>query len=153
VAKDSFALNRWPVARTDFITGDFFDVVGRIKREGQLFDCVFVDPPFFSVTTQGRVDLEKDMLRIINKVRPLVAHEGTLVAINNGVFVSGAEFEKTLTEACGDSYLSIEERLDAPQDFAGDPATRATALPADPAPYNHSTKMAVLRVRRRDERR
>jgi len=153
VAKDSFALNRWPVTRTDFITGDFFDVVGRLKREGQLFDCVFVDPPFFSVTTQGRVDLEKDMLRIINKVRPLVAHEGTLVAINNGVFVSGAEFEKTLTEACGDGYLSVEERLDAPQDFAGDPAARATALPADPAPYNHSTKMAVLRVRRRDERR
>lgn len=153
VAKDSWALNRWPVSRGDFLTGDFFDVVGRLKKENQLFDCVFVDPPFFSVTPQGRVDLERDMLRLINKVRPLVAHEGWLVAINNGVFVSGADFEKTLAEACHDGYLAIEERIDAPPDFAGYEATRQGALPADPAPYNHSTKMAVLRVRRKDERR
>ncbi len=153
VAKDSWALNRWPISRTEFLTGDFFDVVGRLKKENQLFDCVFVDPPFFSVTPQGRVDLERDMLRLINKVRPLVAHEGWLVALNNGVFVSGADFEKTLGEACNDGYLSVEERIDAPLDFAGYESTREGALPADPAPYTHSTKMAVLKVRRKDERR
>lgn len=153
VAKDSWTLNGWPLAKRDFVTGDFFDVVGQLKRDGELFDCVFVDPPFFSVTAKGRVDLEHDMLRLLNKVRPLVAHEGQVVAINNGVFVSGAEFEATLTEVCRDGYATVEERLDAPKDFIGHLEGVAPALPADPAPYRHSTKMAVLRLRRKDERR
>lgn len=153
VAKDTWALNGWPVSKVDFITGDFFDVVGQLKREKQLFDCVFIDPPFFSVTTQGRVDLEADMLRVVNKVRPLVADGGVLVAINNGVFVSGAAFDQTLAAICADGYATVEERLLAPDDFAGHPATRSGAtLPAVPAPWNHSTKVAMVRLRRKDGR-
>jgi 23S rRNA (cytosine1962-C5)-methyltransferase len=152
VAKDSYALNRLPVVRRDFIAGDFFDVVGRLKREAPLFECVFVDPPFFSVTEKGRVDLVHDMERVLNKVRPLVAHGGALVVINNGVFVSGAEFERTLAGICASGYAAVERRIDVPDDFAGYPDTRVKALDVDPAPYNHSTKMAVLRVTRKDGR-
>lgn len=152
VAKDSYALNGWPVAKPDFIAGDVFDVVGRLKREGRLFDCVFVDPPFFSVTPQGRVDLEADMLRVLNKVRPLVAHGGFLVALNNGVFVPGADYLKTLEAVCEGGYAQLETLIPAPLDFVGSAATRAGALPVDPAPFNHSTKMAVLKVTRKDGR-
>jgi 23S rRNA (cytosine1962-C5)-methyltransferase len=153
VAKDSYALNGWPVARPDFIAGDIFDVVGRLKREERLFDCVFVDPPFFSVTPQGRVDLETDMLRLLNKVRPLVGHEGWLVAINNGVFVSGADCMKTLQAICADGYATVDTLIPAPLDFVGTERTRQGALPVDPSPFNHSTKMAVLKVTRKDGRR
>ena len=153
VAKDSFALNGWPVARPDFITGDFFDVVGRLKRERALFDCVFVDPPFFSVTAQGRVDLEEDPLQVLNKVRPLVADGGRLVALNNGVFVSGAAFEATLAEVCAGGYAEVEERLEVPESYTGTAATREGAPAVDPAPYRHATKMAVLRLKRKDGRR
>jgi len=59
VAKDSYAMNGWPVVKTDFKAGDFFDVVGQLKRDDRLFDCVFVDPPFLSVTPKGRVNLEE----------------------------------------------------------------------------------------------
>jgi 23S rRNA (cytosine1962-C5)-methyltransferase len=152
VAKDTWSMNGWAIKKMDFITGDFFDVVGKLKRTNELFDCVFVDPPFFSVTMQGRVDLEADMLRILNKARPLVADGGVLVAINNGVFVSGADFDKTLEQVCADGFLSVETRLAVPDDFAGHPTTRAGKLPADPAPWNHSTKMAILRVKRKDGR-
>lgn len=152
VAKDSYALNGWAVARPDFVTGDFFDVIGRLKRENRLFDCVFLDPPFFSVTAQGRVDLEADMLRVLNKVRPLVAHDGWLVAINNGVFVSGADYLKTLKAVCADGYARLETTVGAPLDFTGTGRTRQGALPVDPAPFNHSTKVAVLRVTRKDGR-
>ena len=151
VAKDSYALNRFPVVRKDFWPGDFFDVIGRLKKE-PLFDCIFVDPPFFSVTEKGRVDLERDMERLLNKVRPLIAHGGTLVAINNGVFVSGADFMKALDAVCTGGYLSLVERIDAPADFVGSPDTKQGALPVDPAPFNHSTKMAVLAVTRKDGR-
>jgi 23S rRNA (cytosine1962-C5)-methyltransferase len=152
VAKDTWSMNGWPIKKMDFITGDFFDVVGKLKRGPELFDCVFVDPPFFSVTMQGRVDLEADMLRILNKARPLVADGGVLVAINNGVFVSGAAFDKTLAEVCADGFLTVEQRIDVPDDFAGHPGTRQGTLPTDPAPWNHSTKMAILRVKRKDSR-
>ncbi len=151
VAKDSYALNRFPVARKDFWPGDFFDVIGRLKKE-PLFDCVFVDPPFFSVTEKGRVDLEQDMERLLNKVRPLIAHGGSLVAINNGVFVSGADFLKSLEAVCTGGYLTIGERIDVPEDFVGYPDTKQGALPVDPAPFNHSTKMAVIKVTRKDGR-
>lgn len=153
VAKDTWALNGWPVKRPDFITGDFFDVVGQLKRDKALFDCVFIDPPFFSVTTQGRVDLEADMLRVVNKVRPLVGDGGWLVVINNGVFVSGQAFDETLTAVCAGGYAELVERVMSPLDFAGHPSTRAgTALPADPAPWNHSTKVAILKLNRKDAR-
>ncbi len=152
VAKDSYALNRFAVAKQDFLAGDFFDVMGRLKREAPLFDCAFVDPPFFSVTEKGRVDLVNDMERVLNKVRPLLAHGGWLVAINNGVFVPGADFEKTLAALCASGYATLEQRVDVPEDFTGYADTRAPALGVDPAPYNHSTKVAVLRLSRKDGR-
>lgn len=152
VAKDSYALNRFPLERKDFMAGDFFDVIGRLKREAPLFDCVFVDPPFFSVTEKGRVDLVQDMERLLNKVRPLIAHGGHLVAINNGVFVSGAAFTKQLETVCADGYMSLAERIEVPPDFTGYPDTRAQGLEIDPAPFNHSTKIAILSVKRKDGR-
>jgi len=150
VAKTSYTLNGFPIDKADFRAGDFFTQAGRLKRAGERFDCVFVDPPFFSATGKGRVDLVNDSRRIINKVRPLITHGGLLVAINNALFVSGTEYMATLEALCADGYLSFEERIDVPPDFAGYPGTRAGSPPADPAPFNHSTKIAVLRVRRKD---
>ena len=152
VAKDSYALNRFEVTTKNFMAGDFFDVIGRLKREWPLFECVFVDPPFFSVTEKGRVDLVQDMERLLNKVRPLIAHGGHLVAINNGVFVSGADFQKQLDAVCSDGYLTVQERIEVPEDFTGYADTRVKGLEIDPAPFNHSTKIAVLSVKRKDGR-
>jgi 23S rRNA (cytosine1962-C5)-methyltransferase len=150
VGRDSWSMNRWPVRRPEFRPGDFFDVTGQLKRDKRTFDCVFVDPPLFSVTEQGRVDLVSDMERLLNKVRPLIAHDGFLVAVNNAVFVPGADFQAVIDRVCGDGYLSLEARVPAPLDFVGTEATRVGAPRIDPAPFNHSTKMAVLRVKRKD---
>ncbi len=107
LAKDSYLLNGLPVDRSDFVTGDFWVMVNQLKRSNALFDCIFVDPPFFSVTSAGRVDLVSQSHRVINKVRPLVAHQGYLVAINNALFLSGEEYLAMLKELCADGYLSI----------------------------------------------
>jgi 23S rRNA (cytosine1962-C5)-methyltransferase len=40
-----------------------------------------------------------------------------------------------------------------PPDCTGYPATRVSAPPVDPAPFNHPTKIAILRVRRKDAAR
>ncbi len=152
LAKDSYALNGFPVRRAEFLTGDFWTQMNQFKRAGQLFDCIFVDPPFFSVTSRGKVDLAGESQRVINKVRPLVGHYGWLVAINNALFLSGADYMNTLQELCAGGYMSIEEIIPVSPDFAGFPETRSGSPPVDPAPFNHSTKIAVLRVTRKDQR-
>lgn len=152
LAKDSYLLNGFPIEKSDFITGDFWVSVNRLKRSNALFDCVFVDPPFFSVTSAGRVDLVSESHRVINKVRPLVAHQGYLVAINNALFLSGEEYLAMLKELCADGYLSIESLIPVPSDFTGYPETRIGSPPVDPSPFNHTTKIVILKVRRKDER-
>ncbi|MGQ0601655.1 MAG: class I SAM-dependent methyltransferase [Anaerolineales bacterium] len=147
LAKESYTLNGFPIHKANFIAGDFFSVVNGFKKAGVQFECVFLDAPHFSATHKGRVDLVHRSDRLINKVRPLVADGGRLVAINNALFVSGAEYVATLEALCADGYLSIEQFIPVPQECIGYEVTRP--LPANPAPFNHATKIAVLRVRRK----
>ncbi|MGI4789787.1 MAG: class I SAM-dependent methyltransferase [Janthinobacterium lividum] len=150
IGKDSYLRNGFPIHRGDFQSGDFWPQISHLKREGTRFDCVVVDPPIFSRTRHGIVDLVESGQRILNKVRPLIADGGTLVTINNALFVSGAAYLQMLETLCADGYLSIETLIPVPQDFMGYADADASNLPADPAPFNHPTKIAVLRVRRKD---
>lgn len=150
LARQSCALNGFEPRRHELLTGDFFPRVSQLKRSGRTFDCVFLDPPFFATSARGTVDLESDVARLINKVRPLVRHDGWLVVVNNAVFASGRQFLDTLEALCLDGYLAVETLVPVPEDFTGFAGTRTGTAISDPAPFNHSTKIAVLRVRRKD---
>jgi 23S rRNA (cytosine1962-C5)-methyltransferase len=149
LAKDSYSLNGFPISKQDFVTGDFFTQIGKYKRTGELFDIVIVDPPFFSTTPKGKVDQEKESGRLINKVRPLVKNGGYLIAINNALFVSGKEYMQTLESLCRDGYLRIKELIPVPEDFTG--YDKISQPITDPTPFNHSTKIAILEVSRRQD--
>lgn len=153
VARRSCQLNGLTAPRSALIATDFFEHAGRLKKQNELFDVVIVDPPFFSETPQGRVDLVGEAHRVINKARPLVGDGGALIAVNNALFLPGAEYHKMLEGLCEGGYLAIEALLEVPPDCVGFPATRHGAPPSDPAPFNHTTKVAVLRARRKDGRR
>lgn len=147
LAKESYVLNAFPVHKQDFIAGDFFPTVAKLKSTKQTFDCVILDPPFFSSTSRGKVDQERESARLINKVRPLINDGGYLVAINNALYVSGREYLQTLDDLCQDGYLKIEELIPVSEDCTGynivrDPIT-------DPGPFNHSTKIALLKVHKK----
>lgn len=147
IAKESYTLNGLPIQKGDFIARDFFEQVGNMKREKRFFDCVIIDPPFFSTTSKGRVDQEKESARLINKVRPLINDGGHLIAINNALFVSGNGYMQTLESLCKDGYLKIKELIPVPEDFTGyNPVGKPVT---DPSPFNHSTKIAVLEVKRK----
>lgn len=151
LARRTYALNGFQSRDQDFLTGDFFRKVAQLKREGTLFDCVILDPPYFSVTEAGRVDLAAENSRLINKVRPLIAHNGCLIAVNNALFVSGEEYLASLKALCSDGYLQLEEIIPVPMDVTGYPETiHQPNYPADPTPFNHPTKCAILRVQRKD---
>ncbi len=150
IGKDSYLRNGFGVQTKDFIAADFWPQISHLKREGARFDCVFVDPPLFSRTRHGTVDLVEGGQRLLNKVRPLINDGGTLITINNALFVSGASYMQRLETLCADGYLSIETLVPVPQDFVGYAETDSVTLPTDPAPFNHPTKIAVLRVRRKE---
>jgi len=149
IAKTSYMLNGIPIRKGEFIARDFFEQVSNLKRTKILFDCVLIDPPFFSATPRGRVDQVHESARLINKVRPLINDGGYLVAINNALFVSGQEYMQTLEDLCNDGYLKIKELIPVPEDFTGFPITRVGGPVTNPTPFNHSTKIAVLEVKRK----
>ena len=149
LAKSSYTLNGFPIHKEDFLCGDFWAQVSRLKRTGARFDCVLMDPPFFSTTPKGRLDLNTDSTRLINKVRPLVNDGGWLVFVNNALYVSGQEYLQMLEGLCADGYLKIAGLVPVPEDCTGYPETRVGAPVTDPRPFNHSTKIAVLEVRRK----
>lgn len=151
VAKTTYTLNGFPIHKKDFIAEDFFPAASQLKRSGQMFDCVFLDPPFFASTSKGTVDLESGSSKLINKIRPLINDGGWLAVINNALFVSGKDYLASLEALCADGYLSLEQLIPVPDDCAGFPQTRVGDLPVDPAPFNHATKIAILQVRRKSK--
>lgn len=147
VAKTSYTFNGFRIHKQDFITADFFTLAAKLKRTGETFDCVIIDPPFFSTTSKGKVDQVHESARLINKIRPLINDGGMLIAINNALYVSGKEYMQTLEALCKDRYLSIRELIPIPEDVIG--YNQARAPITDPTPFNHSTKIAVLDVKRK----
>ncbi len=146
IARRSYALNHFPIRRQEFVDADFFRETARLRREHLTFDCVFLDPPFFSSSSGGVVDQANSSERLINKARPLVTPGGRLVAINNAVYVSGGEYMRTLEDVCRDGHVQIEELIPVPADFVGMMPVQGATFVSDPAPFNHSTKIAVLRI-------
>lgn len=147
LAKDSYSLNNFPIQKQNFIAQDFFPAISRFKTGKQTFNCVIIDPPIFSSTSKGKVDLEHESVRLINKVRPLINDGGYLISINNGVYVSGSDYMKILETICKDGYLSIRELIPVPENFIG--YNKIGKPITDPSPFNHSTKIAVLDVKKK----
>ncbi len=149
VAKRSYALNSLAIDESNFLAADFWSEISRLKKSGRRFDCIFVDPPFFAVSSRGVVDQVQHAVRLINKVRPLVNDAGFLIVINNALFVSGSDFFATLQGLCRDSYLKILELIPVPEDITGTAETRINPPITDPSPFNHATKIAILGVQRK----
>jgi 23S rRNA (cytosine1962-C5)-methyltransferase len=146
LAKRSYSLNNIYYNKKSFICGNFFPVAARFKQRGELFDTVILDPPFFSASGAGNVDLAAEPERLINKVRPLVADGGRLIVVNNSLFLAGRDFMTKLETLCADNpYLAVEEIIPVPEDHCGPFPQPVTP----PEPFNHPTKIVVLAVKRK----
>ncbi|MBI4927882.1 MAG: class I SAM-dependent methyltransferase [Anaerolineae bacterium] len=150
LGKDTYALNGWPVRRADFLADDVFRLAGLMRRKGEKFDLVILDPPFFSSTTAGRVDLVNEPVSLINKLRPLVRDGGRMVVVNNALFTSGADFLGAIRDLPGSQFIETEALIPVPEDVTGYAQTRCLPPPSSPAPFNHTTKIAVLRIHHPD---
>jgi 23S rRNA (cytosine1962-C5)-methyltransferase len=151
LASTSWQLNRMENDDHSLIAGDFFRIAGKLRNQKRLFDCVILDPPFFSQTSAGKVDLQQETTRLVNKIRPLVAHQGYLVVINNALFVSGSDFLSEINMLCESEYLEFFKIIPVPMDITGYPPTIVDSPPVDPTPFNHPTKIAILKIYRKDK--
>lgn len=152
VSERSAAINAF-LGEMKLLAQDFYPTVAHLKSQSRLFDCVILDAPLFSQTRRGKVDLMQNWKGLVNKVRPLIGHEGWLVAINNALFLSGSVLMETVHQLTGDGYLKVEEIISVPADVTGYAQTAITPAPADPAPFNHPTKIIIMRAYRKDSRR
>jgi 23S rRNA (cytosine1962-C5)-methyltransferase len=150
VAKKSYRMNGFPVAECDFLVGDFFRLASKLRRGTEKFDCVVLDAPFFSSGARSTIITQQDTARLINKVRPLVREGGCLVTINNSLFLSGRDYLDSLDNLGRDGCLEVEEIIPVPEDITGMPQTIVRESPVNPAPFNHPTKIAILRVKNKN---
>lgn len=149
VAMRSAKLNGKEVKQSDYQTCDFWSRINQYKKSKKMFDCVILDPPVYSKTRKGIIDLANNYEKLINKVRPIINDGGYLITISNALFQRGEDHKAVLDALCGDGYLKIDSLIDVPEDCLGNSSTIKEFLPVDPSPYNHSTKITVLRVKRK----
>lgn len=152
VAKRSLALNQFQ-GEMKIFSQDFYPMVAGFKNQSELFDCVILDAPLFSQTRRGKVDLLQNWHTLVNKVRPLVGHEGYLVAINNALFLSGNALMESVGKLTSDGFLEVIQTVSVPEDVTGYAQSIIGKAPADPAPFNHPTKIIIMRAYRKDGRR
>jgi len=152
LAQQSLALNHFP-GEMKLLAQDFYPMAASFKGKSELFDCVILDAPLFSRTRHGKVDLLQNWQNLVNKVRPLVGHEGWLVVINNALFLKGSELMETVNQLTADGYLEVTDLIAVPEDVTGYTQSVVSKAPADPAPFNHPTKIIVMRAYRKDGRR
>jgi 23S rRNA (cytosine1962-C5)-methyltransferase len=75
------------------------------------------------------------------------------VAINNALFLPGNELMESVRKFTADGYLEIIDIVSVPQDITGYAQSIVSNTPADPAPFNHPTKIIIMRAYRKDGRR
>lgn len=142
----SSQLNGFEPERLTHHINDFFPAMAGYRKQRDEFDIVILDPPIISNTGKGKVELELNYLSLINKIRPLVADQGTLVLVNNALFLSGKALMDQLSPVFEDKYIKIKEMVPVPESYIGYQTDSVSFLPADPTPFNHSTKILLLQV-------
>ncbi len=119
-AKDNWTNAGLDPAKGDFIYGDVFEWLPKMKKRNQTFDTILCDPPSFSRSkTGGTFSTNKDSTRLHEQIFPLLKSGGVLVTSINSEnhleknFLADIEAaaEKTKTK------ILILGRVDLPESF------------------------------------
>lgn len=118
-AKENSLLNEFPQDSQRFISGDVFEWLPRLKREGQKYDCLILDPPSFSHGKQGRFSTAKDLEKLHGLAMDLLTDRGYLVTSINSANVSWNKFETDLLAAAKSRKMEflVLKQIDLPESF------------------------------------
>ena len=118
--KHNFALNSLDFAQRDFIYGDVFDWLKRLRKKGRLFDAIVLDPPTFSQSKQhGAFRAEKDYGGLVALALPLLRPEGVLLCSTNAAGLRPERsLEMILTAITGQGRAVLKQHyVPQPPDF------------------------------------
>ncbi len=123
--KRNFHLNGLDPADHDFIFGDVFDWLKRLRRKGRLFDIIILDPPTFSQSKESGVfRAESDYAGLVAGAVGLLKRPGILLASTNAARLDAGEFVREVLDAArqGGRKVLFERFTPQPLDF---PISRA----------------------------
>ena len=118
-ARKNLKASNLPDSNQEFITGDVFAVLTRMKEDKRMFDVVVVDPPPFS-QAQGKVfNVQKDYAHLIADALSVCAPSSMLYCCSNAVKFSREEMEETIGEASrlARRHIRMIEEAGLPCDF------------------------------------
>jgi 23S rRNA (cytosine1962-C5)-methyltransferase len=118
-ARENWENAAWNGPKGDFIYGDVFDWLPRLKKKGLEYDTILCDPPSFSRTKTGAFSTGKDLARLHALILPLLAKGGTLVTSINSENISERAFLGEIEAAARqtDTRLQWLGRVDLPESF------------------------------------
>ncbi|MCH5159353.1 MAG: class I SAM-dependent rRNA methyltransferase [Clostridiales bacterium] len=126
------------ITNIETLCGDAFELLRKLKNDGEQFDCVILDPPAFCKTASEMNDALKGYLNVNMLGMKLVKCGGYLISCSCSHYVSDSAFEKMLTEAArrsGRRAQCLEKRSQSPD--------HPTLLSAD---ETHYLKCFILRI-------
>jgi 23S rRNA (cytosine1962-C5)-methyltransferase len=82
--KANLALNGFPTEPHRFYADDVMDVLPRLERRDERFDCVILDPPTFSRGNKGRrFQVEDHLSEVLSSVIPLCQRNASILLSTN----------------------------------------------------------------------
>ncbi len=96
IARENFSINRLNPKRHQFIVGDVFAELKRLREAGQRFDIILFDPPSFSTTKKSRFSTHGGTAKLVAETLPLLESGGLLMSSSNHQKVSMDDYLKEL---------------------------------------------------------
>ncbi|MFC6591345.1 class I SAM-dependent methyltransferase [Deinococcus lacus] len=90
----NYALSGLADPDQDFLYGDVFDWLRRLKKRGERFDLVVLDPPSFARSQRGVWRAERDYAALAGEAAALLTPQGRLLAVTNHAGISAAALSR-----------------------------------------------------------
>ncbi len=119
--QQNYALSGLPAPGADFLYGDVFEWLGRLRRRGDEFDLVILDPPSFARSKAGVWRAERDYGRLAGLAADVTAPGGRLLAMTNHAGVTTQAFERMVAAGLTEAGRRgrVTERLGPGEDYPG----------------------------------
>jgi 23S rRNA (cytosine1962-C5)-methyltransferase len=105
--EENYRLNHLEPERQDFISGNVFDWLGRMKRWKDRFDLLILDPPSFAKSRLKRFSVSAHFNDLVALAAPVIAPGGTLLACCNHSGLSRSSFLRLIESGLRDAGRQV----------------------------------------------
>ena len=114
--RENFLLNNINLKDHDFIYGDTFDWIKRLKKKGKLYDLVILDPPTFSRSKiSGPFQTKQHYELLVKEASHLVQKNGIILACCNTSSLSLSSFKSNVKKGIHNGRRKIIQSAHASQ--------------------------------------